>query len=588
MTAPTSAGVAVIVNHTETRQSVRVLAADGQASDVAIGPQQARPLFSGAPLHASVSTVFGRQVVPLLDGAAYRLAPSGVAKTVRLTRIGLGERPGWKPPWRSSAGQPVGPARRTIEVLVCVDEDERTREDVWRDRLSRRIERASAVLRRHTGVALRVAGFRRWDSDDRVLDFVRSYVEFRREVDPPPGQIAIGFSSQYVVERGARRLGGTRGMLRRHVMLKEWSPQVTENDRLQLLLHELGHHFGAAHSAESDSVMRPLLGDRDSRLREVTLRFDVANTLVMALVGDEVRSRGVQEPSQLSASTRRRLAEVYDAIRVTLPEDRAAGIQAQRVGRPLAGLDRGAEAPLAAFTSAAAANSKRPKTAADGEPKRLAGDELATHLIRTAAMAAAADTISPEDLLLSLAVGFDPGGALHAHPKTRDRVKQIDSATAAARRRNVLGKPTARGRSDTLKHFVVMAALAAQLSVVEAEAVGFAKEAVDAQGGTGFSFADLAANRAGIRFAERVLDRRLTLETIASRFDVEHFVPDLDGLPEGLASDEVIERFGGRGDPRFEAVMHDIESRLDALPPYRSLDLDPADLSIPLRKRAVD
>ena len=65
---------------------------------------------------------------------------------------------------------------------------------------------------------------------------------------------------------------------------------------------------------------------------------------------------------------------------------------------------------------------------------------------------------------------------------------------------------TLSGRSDLRQHFIVSAALKLAGDSGLAFAVGEFKEMLDAnRGGSGFSFDDIAANRAGIRFAEDVL-----------------------------------------------------------------------------------
>ena len=45
-----------------------------------------------------------------------------------------------------------------------------------------------------------------------------------------------------------------------------------------MLVHELGHFLGAVHSAESRSVMRPNIGDRQERVRSFHIGFDAPNT----------------------------------------------------------------------------------------------------------------------------------------------------------------------------------------------------------------------------------------------------------------------------------------------------------------------
>ncbi|TWT40787.1 hypothetical protein [Botrimarina hoheduenensis] len=573
------AGVAVIANHTSAIQTVQVTAESGISSAVAIQPGFSRPLFSASPLHASLTTTIGPQSKRLADGAAYRIVSSGLPGSVMLKQIGFGEQPDKPTPlWRGEPETVVGAARWSIPVVLYVDEEEPTRDAIWQRRLTARIEAASTILQQHAGVSLRVAGFGRWQSEDRTTDFLRSFDEFQRSVDPPEGHVAIGFTSQYVFEEGPRKLGGTRGSLRRHVMLREWSPQVTENERLQLLVHELGHHFGAAHSPETESVMRALLGDRRQRLKAVKIRFDVANTLILALVGDEIRSRGVTDANQLTPWTRHRLAAIYAILSATLPEDPAAGVQARRagaVGVPVKPVIR--TEPLAALTATAATNRKLPLSADPerGEAARLVGDDLTDALVRSAAKAAMEDPSidSRRRFLVALGLGLDDSETLRKNPRTRAEALATESDAARSARINVLQQPTVRGRNDTLKHFAVSAALAAMTSSTEAHALGFAKEAIDAQGGSGFSFADLAADRAGIRFAEAVLAGTAPLAWLAEEFRGNNFVPALEGYSEGLPIEKMMKEYGGQGDPRFQAVIGEIDRGIEALPPYRPLSL---------------
>jgi hypothetical protein len=96
------------------------------------------------------------------------------------------------------------------------------------------------------------------------------------------------------------------------------------------------------------------------------------------------------------------------------------------------------------------------------------------------------------------------------------------------------------------------------------------KELVDARGGSGFSFADMAANRAGIVFANAVFTGRLTLDDIAQRFTVDAFLPPVDDLREQLGSTELSEAFGGVSDARLNGELNRIEARIQALPVYQA------------------
>jgi hypothetical protein len=57
---------------------------------------------------------------------------------------------------------------------------------------------------------------------------------------------------------------------------------------LELLVHELGHFFGAAHSPETNSVMRPLLADKQANSTRFRIGFDPLNALAMNLVTEEM------------------------------------------------------------------------------------------------------------------------------------------------------------------------------------------------------------------------------------------------------------------------------------------------------------
>jgi hypothetical protein len=215
-------------------------------------------------------------------------------------------------------------ARRTISVAVYVDEEEPAVEQLWKRRLQRRVDAASRVLERSCGMKFAVAYFGTWKSNDGIDDFGLSLREFETHVRPNEARLSIGFTSQYQLTKGRTHLGGTRGPLHTHILLREWSNHVSESERLELLVHELSHFLGAAHSPESNSVMRPILGDRQANARSFRIAVDPVNALVMSLVAEEVRQRGVTSFRQLSTPTQARLNAIYTTLARALPKDPAA------------------------------------------------------------------------------------------------------------------------------------------------------------------------------------------------------------------------------------------------------------------------
>ena len=100
------------------------------------------------------------------------------------------------------------------------------------------------------------------------------------------------------------------------------------------------------------------------------------------------------------------------------------------------------------------------------------------------------------------------------------------------------------------------------------------KEELDADiGGSGFSFADLLADRAGTTFAESatcsVPSARKMQERIARGFRVDDFFPPAADLPEGIADAELISRYGGVGGKAYLRLMEEIEQRVAACVAYR-------------------
>jgi hypothetical protein len=130
-----------------------------------------------------------------------------------------------------------------------------------------------------------------------------------------------------------------------------------------------------------------------------------------------------------------------------------------------------------------------------------------------------------------------------------------------------------RGRVDLAQHFFQSAYLASAIGANGAMAAGFSKELVDAQGLSGFSFGDIAADRAGIRFGTSVQKRRFPLGVLATSFDIDTFMPDIDKLPEGLSAGQFRKRFGKKDSPQVLDQLKAIDRRIDALPPYKPATL---------------
>ena len=143
-------------------------------------------------------------------------------------------------------------------------------------------------------------------------------------------------------------------------------------------------------------------------------------------------------------------------------------------------------------------------------------------------------------------------------------------ASAAAWPRPARRRVTLNGRDDLAKHFLVSAVLASQSGSALADAVGVTKEVDDAHGGTGFSFVDIAADRAGRRYGELATSNPKRLQSLAAqRLEERDLMPLVTDLPESMTASAFAARFGDVGGPRYEAMLRTIDARLDLLRLFR-------------------
>lgn len=568
---PVLADVVVVANRTPRRVPVEITLPASTPWAVILGPGESRPIFADTTSEIAFDTGHKVRRYALEPGAVYFIGARQDG-TLDLEQIGLGESAthvGGLP------GEAATTPPATIPVKILVDDDELTRRQVWEPKLRKRIEAASEILHRHAMVKLNVVAVDTWISDNTQHDFNATLSEFERSVDPFPGHLAIGFSSQYEVVKGRVHMGGTRGALRPHILLREWSKHATENEKLELLLHELGHYLGAAHSPEPDSVMRPVLGDRKSRRNDFVVKFDPVNTLLISMVGEEMRRRRVGSFAEVAPNTKTRLREIYEVLGYAQPADPAARLLTGQLGGRRASDDQSeaARAVLAAMTQAARTNQRLPQ-AGSGQPGpfRVEGDQLFEQLMRLAAREASgvAEELQAKAFLYAVGIGIGDPEQASQLPALMRAVRQIETPAERTIRSTYIGKPTAQGRHDLARHFVVAAMLVAAGGHESAETLSLAKEMLDSNGGTGFSFADLAADKAGIALARRLLQGELDLEAIGEDFTVSAYLPAVSGLPEGMTTMQFMNQYGGQNDDRFRRVMSDIDAKINALPGYTS------------------
>ncbi|GAC16918.1 hypothetical protein [Aliiglaciecola lipolytica] len=136
-------------------------------------------------------------------------------------------------------------------------------------------------------------------------------------------------------------------------------------------------------------------------------------------------------------------------------------------------------------------------------------------------------------------------------------------------------RPLISGRSDLTQHFVISAAIKILSQQGISAAIGEFKELMDrAEGGSGFSFADLAADLAGIKLAVMAIDpvHAETLQaSLANISSEEQFFPAITHLPEGLSKNEFSRQYGDVEGEKYKQVVALINQRIDDLALYQGL-----------------
>jgi hypothetical protein len=148
------------------------------------------------------------------------------------------------------------------------------------------------------------------------------------------------------------------------------------------------------------------------------------------------------------------------------------------------------------------------------------------------------------------------------------------SATQLKQRVRLQAMVKLRNRVDIQKHFIYSVALQLFGTSTASNAIGELKEFLDSNsGGSGFSFADLMADRAGTRLA------MLATESEESAFNIQNYLaditdetlllPELVDLPEGISQQKFEQYYRDIDSLVYGAMLLDIDKRLQQIPVYQ-------------------
>ncbi len=128
-------------------------------------------------------------------------------------------------------------------------------------------------------------------------------------------------------------------------------------------------------------------------------------------------------------------------------------------------------------------------------------------------------------------------------------------------------------RIDLAQHFIGAAAITASVNSQVAQVFGEEKELQDAQSGSGFSFVDLTADKAGTRFGELATanpeSARKMQQAMASIKNYTDFMPDPRTLPDHMDEATFKKRYGTINSADYEKVSKEIDALISATSIYK-------------------
>ncbi|NOR68354.1 MAG: hypothetical protein GQ532_01440, partial [Methylomarinum sp.] len=128
-------------------------------------------------------------------------------------------------------------------------------------------------------------------------------------------------------------------------------------------------------------------------------------------------------------------------------------------------------------------------------------------------------------------------------------------------------------RTDMAKHFMISAVLAATGAETLAHILGQEKELNDAKQGSGFSFIDLAGDRAGLRFGKTAIASPTEARKLQKRMfnikDYTAFMPEVRDLPENMSHTVFKQQYDSIYSAKYQNMLKKIDQRIAQLVIYQ-------------------
>jgi hypothetical protein len=344
------------------------------------------------------------------------------------------------------------------------------------------------------------------------------------------------------------------------------APLVLGPDRARLAVSLDGpDHAGAQMSLRLPLVDRWLNVSASTRLRveKGRLELEAPAMRIGAFVVPELLLAAGTPAVELALQNDRHLRPALASTEELAIERDRANVTYRRLETPPGFVSRllWGEASHEAVRGSVRAHARRVLDAAPGLPR---GDARFGEVLEIAFASArersAGGSAVGENRAAILALGL-----LLGHPRIEGFVGDVLDEGDRMRAERLEGARL-RGRADWSRHYLVSAALTVLSAEAPSNAVGLLKEELDAAGGSGFSFGDLLADRAGTTFAVAATRdeaaARALQDRLAAGFVLPEFFPEAADLPEDLQDAELQARYGGVGGAGYAGVVDEIEQRL--------------------------
>jgi len=129
-------------------------------------------------------------------------------------------------------------------------------------------------------------------------------------------------------------------------------------------------------------------------------------------------------------------------------------------------------------------------------------------------------------------------------------------------------------RRDLMQHFLISAALTVSTNKLLSDTIGLAKEMDDSEGGSGFSFADLLADRAGVKLAQLATENESSAQNVQvflsqTTLEETDFMPPHDNLPESITALQFKEQYIDIHHEKYLFVEQELQQRISSRSIYQ-------------------